>query len=97
MAMALTTRQSIREMKIHMVYHFKQLLNIEPTNCRNGFLDYVGGSLPLLEEGPQPNEIPNKAISQSEVLNSIKKLKNGKTPGLDPISNEMLKCATSPI
>jgi hypothetical protein len=35
----------------------------------------------------------NNCIDKHEVTNIIKKLPNGKAPGIDGITNEMLKCS----
>ena len=75
------------------ITHYNQLLNVYCTdnnNYNNNFLDYVKHSLPIIEN------VNNKGplyfiISETDVYSSIKSLMNGKSVGLDSISNEMLK------
>ena len=75
------------------ITHYNQLLNVYSTdnnNYNNNFLDYVKHSLPIIEN------VNNKGplyfiISETDVYSSIKSLMNGKSVGLDSISNEMLK------
>jgi len=46
-----------------------------------------------LEESPLDKEYLNKPISKEEIKEAIKQLRTNKSPGIDNISNEMLKCS----
>ena len=70
--------------------HFSELLNPPPTNVDLSDLDSleVIPSFPYLSDNDGPP-------TRLEILDSLKKLKNYKSPGIDEITNEQLKYGAS--
>ena len=66
--------------------HFDEVLNVDSvgTDLPNGIGAVAAQLLP---------EITTSEISEAEVRDAIARLKNRKSPGMDSISAEMLKCA----
>ena len=74
------------------VDYFRKLLN-KDQKVQSQFSTYVDSSLEFIEQKSMFNENCelNKQIEVDEILNSIKVLKNNKSPGIDCITNDMLK------
>jgi exonuclease III len=72
------------------VAHFKQLLNAQGNTTNKSFLDYIKYSLPVMEKDMSQGLMDHE-ITEKELENAIKGLKNGKAVGPDKISNEMIK------
>ena len=75
--------------------YFKGLLNVNASLMDQDFLQYVQHALPIVEKNSEVDHELNKPITVQEVVKVIKSLKNGKAVGLDRISNEMIKGASS--
>ncbi len=77
--------------------HFEHILNTRTEKNDKQFDDFVTHSLPLLADISVPNPMLNTEITESEVINALNKLRPGKSPGLDLITNEMLKAGPDTI
>ena len=71
--------------------HFNNLLNIQQSSNVNPFYDYIKNSLPVIESTNQTGPLDHN-ITEHDVIKNINSLRNGKSSGLDGISNEILKC-----
>lgn len=72
------------------VSYFKKLLNLNQ-NTKSPFLDYVESSLPSIEKEANDVGPLDFEITIDELNNTLKTLKNNKSPGPDKIRNEMFK------
>ena len=73
--------------------HFGKLLNVSSRQLDEQFLQYVKTGLPHIEGVSGESGPLDYLISEKEILDCIKDLKNGKANGPDLLLNEMLKCA----
>jgi exonuclease III len=71
--------------------HFKELHNPSTKESDNRFADKVKEKLDHLEQTKMNNITIDNPFQEAEVTKLIKKLKNGKSPAADQITNEMLK------
>ena len=71
--------------------HFNNLLNIQQSSNVNPFYDYIKNSLHVIESTNQTGPLDHN-ITEHDVIKNINSLRNGKSSGLDGISNEILKC-----
>ena len=72
--------------------HFSNLLIIQQSSNDNPFYDYIQNTLPVIEWTNHQTGPLDHNIREHEVIKNISSLRNGKSSGLDGISNEILKC-----
>lgn len=72
---------------------FSKLHN--PKEGKSKFTEEISKKLEELLNSNQANVILDKSISEQEIWNAAKKMKNKKATGLDGISNEMVKTSLS--
>ena len=72
--------------------HFKDLFQAPPAKDMDAsFLEYVDKSLPFLERISTTSQDLNCEISFTEIKDTVKEIKTGKTTYIDDISNEVIK------
>ena len=83
--------KSLENIDIDRFYEYFKNLNSNPNVDEDAEEDFIIGdqSLDIF------NEILNSSITEEEIINSVKRLKNNKASGVDDVMNEHLKCTVN--